>query len=334
MSDVTPDRPVTVLAIDGGGIRGLIPALVLAELEERAGQPLWTCFDLAAGTSTGGLLALGLTAPDESRKERARYPARRLARLYTAEGARIFDRSLWRTARTAVGLLEEKYPADGLEAVLQEYFGGAPLSSALTEVLVPSYALERREAYFFKRHKARRAPDAHDVPMRAAARATSAAPTYFEPARVSAAGGRTRTLVDGGVFAGNPAMCAYVEAVARFPEARGERDVLVVSLGTGAKAERIPYRHAADWGVAGWGRPLIDVFLHGARDTVDYQLRRHLPATNYVRFEARLAEAGDALDDAGPGNLSALRRDAERLIDKRSADLDALAERLVERVDG
>ena len=334
MADGTPRDTVTVLSIDGGGIRGLIPALVLAEIEARTGQPLHALFDLIAGTSTGGLLALGLTVPAvssggaSSGEPRARYSARELAQLYPAEGPRIFDRSLLRTVRTAGGLLEEKYRADGLEAVLEEYFGEARLKDALAEVLMTAYALERREAFFFKRHKARRAPVQNDFSMRAVGRATGAAPTYFEPARVHTEAGQPFSLVDGGVFAGNPAMCAYAEAVARFGGGAARR-VLMVSLGTGSLTQPIPHEQAAGWGAAGWARPLLDVVFHGTGSTVDYQLRHLLPEGDYYRFQVQLTEAGDALDDTEPVNLRMLQRHAWRLIEERSEALDALCQRLV-----
>jgi uncharacterized protein len=91
-----------VLPIDGGGIRGLIPALVLTELERRAGRQTFELFDLMAGTSTGGILACGLCAPDP-------LPAARLVALYEEEGPEIFDRSIFRRIRSAEGLLDEKY---------------------------------------------------------------------------------------------------------------------------------------------------------------------------------------------------------------------------------
>ena len=344
MAEPPPRDPIAVLSIDGGGIRGLIPALVGAEIEARTGRPLFALFDLIAGTSTGGLLALGLTAP-EALADRAlsseeppggkpaRYRARDLAQLYIEEGPRIFQRSLWRRVRTASGLIEEKYADDGLEEVLEAYFGDARLSEALTEVLVTAYAIERREAYFFKRYKARRRPAEHDFPMRAVARATSAAPTYFEPARLEPASGRPFTFVDGGVYAGNPALCAYAEAVEHFNLRQEPRPVLVVSLGTGTLTRPLSYRWATGWGTISWAQPVLDIALHGMDATVDYQLRHLLPMDDYYRFQTRLTEGSDDLDDTSPANLRALRRRAQRLIEQRSDALDALAERLTaERV--
>ena len=300
-----------VLAIDGGGIRGIIPALVLADLERRSGRRIAELFQLIAGTSTGGLLALALTRPDPS-------PAAELVDLYVDEGTRIFSRSLKRKILSLGGLLDERYPLGPLERVLAEQLGDARLADALCDVLVTAYALEERRPYLFK-SAAARVDAARDVPMALAGLATSAAPTYFEPVRV---GGLA--LIDGGVYAANPAMSAYAEVRRHRP---GE-DVLLVSLGTGELTDPIRYEDARDWGRLEWVRPLIDVIFDGVSDTVDYELRQLLPADDYLRFQTRLEQASGELDDASTGNIRALVREGERLVAARAADLDALAQRL------
>src|SRR5215211_5689037 len=96
-----------VLAIDGGGIRGLIPALVLAEIERRTGRRIAALFDLIAGTSTGGILACALGRPDAM-------PAERVAAVYVEEGPRIFHRSLLKRITSVEGYLDERYDDRGL----------------------------------------------------------------------------------------------------------------------------------------------------------------------------------------------------------------------------
>jgi uncharacterized protein len=220
-----------VLSIDGGGIRGIIPAMVLAEIEERTGKSIAETFDLIAGTSTGGILALGLAMPGDG--GRPKYTASELIELYEDEGTSIFSGR----AGTIRNLFEERYPSAGVEGVLDRYFGDARLKDALSTVFVTSYEIELRAPFFFRSERAKVDAD-YDFPMREVARATSAAPTYFEPAKVEARGPvEYYALVDGGVFANNPAMCAYVEASSILKE-RGsastdEPTILVVSLGTG-----------------------------------------------------------------------------------------------------
>ncbi len=231
---------VKILAIDGGGIRGVIPAMILERLEQLTGKATHELFDLIAGTSTGGILALGLTAPNPAGE--ARYSAHDLVELYFSEGRTIFPQPLWRRVPgfgLAADVMDEKYPAAGIEDVLERYFGDTMLSEALTDVLVTSYAIERRTPFFFKsRHAStedRRAT--HDFAMRDVARSTSAAPTYFEPAVVNAARAERQdyyALVDGGVFANNPSLCALAEAKTMLGADLSE--ILLVSLGTGERA--------------------------------------------------------------------------------------------------
>ena len=303
-----------VLAVDGGGIRGLIPALVLAEIERRTGRAVRELVDLVAGTSTGAILACALTRPDP-------LPAARIAELYVEEGPRIFDRSVLKRISSVDGYLDERYDDDGLRAVLEQWLGSARLADADPALLITVYDLERRRAVLLRR--------ADDLSMVDAAHASSAAPTYFEPVRAGGA-----TLVDGGVFAINPAALAYAEVernrVSRSdPRKLGSsRDVTLVSLGTGEQTRPLPYDEVRGWGRLEWAEPILDVVFDGSADAVDLQLSALLEDA-YVRLQTPLVEASDDLDDASEDNLAALAREAERLIAARDADIDRVCERLL-----
>jgi patatin-like phospholipase/acyl hydrolase len=302
---------VRVLSIDGGGIRGIIPALVLAELERRSGRRTFELFDLIAGTSTGGILACALCAPDP-------LPAERLVALYEDEGPRIFDRSVWQRVGSGEGLLDEKYDAGALDRALERFLSDKRLSEAVPDLIVPAYDTAVPGPHFFKSREARERPDG-DVPLSLVARATSSAPTYFEPLSVG-----ERSLIDGGVFAVNPAMCAYAEVL------RDSRDaeVTLVSLGTGEQTRARSWEDVKDWGLARWARPILDVVFDGVSDTVDFQLHNVLGAERYWRLQVELTLASDDLDDASEDNLARLRGHAEDLIRDRSAELDAALARL------
>jgi patatin-like phospholipase/acyl hydrolase len=313
---------VRILAIDGGGIRGLIPAVVLAEIERRTGRRTAELFDLIAGTSTGGILACGLTRPGADGTGGPAFSAADLIGLYESEGPEIFHRSLLKRIASAGGYVDERYDDAGLNAALRRYLGATRLSETLADVFITAYEIERRTSFFFRSSRARGDP-AHDFTLVDAARATAAAPTYFEPVRVrDVAGADSWALVDGGVFATNPAMVAYAELVAA---GRREEVELVVSLGTGSYTRRLPYEDARGWGQLEWARPLIDVVFDGVADSVDYELEQLLPDGRYVRLQTRLDEASDDLDDASDRNLEALRREGARLVEARSADLDRIA---------
>lgn len=321
------DAPLRILSIDGGGIRGIIPATVLAEVERRTGRPVAETFDLIAGTSTGGILALALTRPGDAGGPT--YGAEELIGLYEREGPRIFSRSLCHRIRSVEGLLDQKYPSDGLEDAFDTYFGDARLRDALTDVIVTAYDIERRGTFFFKSRKAR-IEEADDFAMRDAAHATSAAPTYFEPVRIERGAGHL-ALVDGGVFAVNPAMSAYAEALGRdVPAATGgtAADVLILSLGTGELTRPLPWSKARGWGLIGWARPILDVVFDGVADATDHHLGRLLGPDRYYRLQTTLDEASDDLDDASEENLARLKQEAAELIARNEERLEEVCRKL------
>lgn len=313
-----------ILTIDGGGIRGLVPAVVLAELERRAGAPAAELFDLVVGTSTGGIVALGLTAPRDGRPG---FAAEELAELYRREGPTIFSRPLGHRIRTVGNLFGPKYPAAPLEEVLGRYLGDARLRDASTGVVVTAYELELRAPFFFRSARAARDP-AHDWSMAEVARATAAAPTLFPPVRLGAAPQDDRdgyTLVDGGVFANNPTMVAYADART---QPSGE-DLTVVSLGTGELTQPIRYEDARGWGLVRWARPLLDVVFDGVSDSVDHQARRladerGTSLRRYWRLQPVLPRDSGGIDDASPANLRRLDELARRFVDDHARDLDAI----------
>jgi predicted acylesterase/phospholipase RssA len=293
---------VKVLSIDGGGIRGLIPALVLAEIERRTSRRIADLVDMIAGTSTGGILACALGKPDP-------LPASEVASLYVEEGPRIFDRSLLKQITSLGGYLDERYSDGGLVRALERYLGDTPMSAATLPLLLTAYDTDARAS-----HLLRSAGEHSDAKMVEAAHATSAAPTYFEPVRLGGA-----TLVDGGVFAINPSLVAYAEV-------RGKLDLLL-SLGTGSHTRSLPYDKIKDWGQLEWARPVIDVVFDGGQDAVDLQLRGLLP-DGYVRLQTELETASDDLDDASEDNLARLRDEADALIARETAAIDDVCARL------
>lgn len=229
-----------ILCIDGGGIRGIIPAAVLAELEQRTGRAISDCFDLIAGTSTGGIIALALTRPDP--RGRPQYSAADVLGFYQEVGPTIFARDPLHRAATLESLAGPRFASGPLRRALAEYFGDTRLSEALRDVLVTSYDIERREPFFFKSHYARTQPE-RDFAMRDVAAATAAGPTYFEPVRVQTKDHvGYRALVDGGVFANNPTMCAWVEALGLFG---GGSPVAPVAIPVRTPALRVAARAAS-----------------------------------------------------------------------------------------
>jgi patatin-like phospholipase/acyl hydrolase len=344
-----PDR-FRVLSIDGGGIRGLIAARVIARLEElisaEAGEErrLADCFHMFAGTSTGGLLALGLTVPDPANPSRPRLSGSDLVELYESEGPRIFGDRLHRLLSLG-GWIAPKHTEKRLADVLRERFGDARLQEALRELLVTSYDMTEPGPHFFKRWRARESEE-RDVAMVNVGLSTSAAPTYFPSHGL---GGRA--LVDGGLFAANPAVAALVEALKRRdeePRDLSAGDLLLVSLGTGQHETGHPQSRVRRWGRIGWILPrrqdpaLIAAFLDGQSDAADHWaeiLLNHEPGRavavpgarglgpRYWRFQTKLP-VSTPLDDASPRALEQLNEAADRLLSDQDERLRDVAGRL------
>jgi patatin-like phospholipase/acyl hydrolase len=300
-----------------------MPAMVLAELERRTGRPTAELFDLIAGTSTGGIIALVLACPGAH--GRPAWSAEQLVELYEFEGAHIFEARAWDRVRGLGGMIHERYAASGLEQLLERYCGNYRLTDTVTDVLIPAYEVLERRPFLFESASARSDPAA-DYPLKVAARATSAAPTYFEPLEVMhELAARAKVFVDGGLYANNPAMLAFTESqTGRL----GRGELLMVSLGTGEMTRELRHEQIRHWGVAQWARPILHVVLDGVSMSVNNELSQLLGPESYWRFQTILTEARDDIDDVRPENIAKLKAQASALIRDRSGDLDHLAERL------
>ncbi|KQV63756.1 patatin-like phospholipase family protein [Rhizobium sp. Root1220] len=343
-----------ILSIDGGGIRGLIPAMILVDLAKRlSGIPLHRAFDMIAGTSTGGIIAAGLTCPHPTELGEAACTPEDLVSLYEDEGKEIFKRDIVSSVANFLGLHAAKYRPEALAEKLRRRLGEATLDKGLSTVFLTAYDIQKRAALFLTN------ADNKNSRFRywEAARATSAAPTYFPPALIERVGTedieeRFVALIDGGVFANDPILGAYVEARKRPWEQQGDT-LTFLSLGTGQQNRVVPYQEAKSWGVLGWmdplrDTPLISILMQGQASTAAYQANKllnpvdtgldystvvteeNVDSLSYFRLDRQLtAQENDALDDASPGNIMALKSIAGDMIRDNGRALDAVAKRIV-----
>jgi len=309
-----------ILSIDGGGIRGIIPASVLSEIELITGKPIAEMFDLIAGTSTGGMLCLGLNIPEETGSPRN--SAVSMKELYETKGREIFQKTLWRKLTSISGYIDTEYGHKFLEEILDQYMGDHTFSQSITKSLVTSYDLGNREPFIFRSWEDR----FKGVLMKEAGRATSAAPTYFEPA-VLDIGGQRHTLIDGGVFLNNPALSAYLEAVRIFPD---EDEYLLISLGTGENTRPITFEEAKNWGKIEWAVPIFDVIFDGLNDAIDYHLTQML-GSNYYRLQNKvvLEDFGMTLEAETESQVDEIISDAAEVVRKNQGLIEEICKRLV-----
>lgn len=234
-----------ILSLDGGGIKGLFSAAVLAHIEDDCGVRISDHFDLITGTSTGGIIALGLGLGLSPRE---------VVQFYCKQGSSIFRDRM--RVRGFAHWIRRKFPAIPLQNALQSCFEDATLAKSTKRLVVPSYNLGEDDVYLFKTPHHQRLKRDFRVPMWKVAMATSAAPTYFPAFRQV---DHVR-LVDGGVWANNPTMVGIVEAVSMLDvpiEA-----IRVLSLGTSDPVSRRPRR--LDWGGRlPWANCAVNVVMRG-----------------------------------------------------------------------
>lgn len=274
-----------ILALDGGGFRGMFSAAVLARLEEDLGVRIADHFDLIAGTSTGGIIALGLGLG---------LPPQQILEFYTEHGPRIFrDRSRLRGLRH---LMRAKYSSEPLRAALTEVFGERTFGESTKRLVITSYNVAADDVYLFRTpHLPGLKRDWREKAVNVAL-ATSAAPTYLPGMPLDGA-----RLVDGGVWANNPAMVALTEAVG--PLSVPLDAIRVFSLGTTTDV-RHRHRRLDRGGLLPWARDAVEVLMRAQSESAAKQVRHFVGKDNVLRLNPTVPTGALALDDVDTTTLS------------------------------
>ncbi len=338
---------ISILSLDGGGVKGILSGLILRYLEEKIQEKegknirLSDYFDFMAGTSTGGLLISGLLVPNA--EGRPKYTTQEVLDFYLKESKRIFSRSSKYRFKSMGGLLNDKFDSKTLEEVLKHYLGEVYLNELLKPCLLTTYDIINRKALFFNSVKAK--GDISNFKIRDIIRAASAAPSYFEPARIKSVFGTPYTLIDGGVFASNPGMCAYAEARSldfahifnnpEKPTYPGVKDMLFISIGTGKNNTYHQYEKFKNKGLINWIRPIIDIMLSSNSGTVHYQLKQMFSTVEkgeskgYFRLQPPLLNGRSTIDDASSENLHALYEDGLSFIANNIEKFDTIIDKII-----
>lgn len=294
-----------LLTLDGGGIRGAATTQFLLRIDQtlqaQHGRALRECVDFYAGTSTGSIIALALGTTSLSLEALNDLYGVASAQAIFAENRGWFEID---------GINAPRYEAEGKAAVLKREFGEARLGDVAEakHVLAVAYAVEQRKPQVLKSTD----PTHRDLLSWQVADGSSAAPTYF-PTRPLTQEGAEQWLVDGGVIANNPTLCAVAEVRRAWP-GHGLEDVRVLSLGTGYRTRKINGPASRKWGALGWVTQGHLVDLLADERVVAYQARNLLPAGAYIRVNAELARQpglpeapDDAMDDISEGNIRRLK---------------------------
>ncbi|XP_047336451.1 patatin-like protein 2 [Impatiens glandulifera] len=294
----TYGKLITILSIDGGGIRGIIPATILtyleAQLKELDGDDarLADYFDIMAGTSTGGLMTAMLATPNKDR--RPLYKAEDITPFYLEHGPKIFPqkRGMFTGLFTQMKMLMgPKYDGKYLHGIIKEKLGDIHISQTLTNIVIPTFDIKSLQPIIFSTFEVKERPFLN-AKLSDICISTSAAPTYLPAHTFSTKDkdGNTRefNLIDGGVAANNPTLVATTQVTKEIFAANQDffpikpmdfGRFLVISLGTGSAKieEKYNGKMAAKWGLMSWllndgSTPLIDVFSQSSADIVDLHL--------------------------------------------------------------
>lgn len=283
-----------ILALSGGGFRGLYTATVLRCLEEALGAPLARRFDLICGTSAGGLIALGLA--DE-------VPARELQALFEDNRRRIFGSRGFFRRLVGGRLWVAKHSASGLRAVLDERFGNATIGQLKHRLVVPAVNCTLGRAQLFKTPHARMFHRDHTRTLVDVALATTAAPTYFPLHEIADEG----TFADGGLVGNAPGLFGLHEAQHMLDVATCR--VRVLSIGTMGLGAGLRGGESLDRGFLRWGARLFDLTV-AAQETTANSMLSHWLRDRYYEIDDRSTpeQSKDlALDCVSDGAVEVLR---------------------------
>ncbi|WP_316572058.1 CBASS cGAMP-activated phospholipase [Neobacillus sp. YIM B06451] len=289
-----------ILSIDGGGMKGIIPARFLKQVEEVIGEPIHEHFDLLAGTSTGGIICLGLASGMR---------AEEIANLYINEGAKIFGTKKSKVPiKKFEGLgISATYDNEPLKKLLIEKFADKKIRDANTMLCIPSIEHHKAEPKVFK------TPHQHDY-IRDAERymwevglATSAAPTYFPAACI----GDNECKIDGGLWANNPVLIGIAEA--RKMGFQLEQ-IKVLSIGTGDSIYNAPNKIAEAGGLLSWQKNLVELTMQ-AQSKGAWHTAKYLIGDNLIRLNPILSQALP-LDSTNEEDISLMIREANHMFER------------------
>ena len=253
--------------------------------------------------------------------------------MYEKHGATIFKKRL---LRFFIRFFDALYPSGGIDSVLNRTFGEVKLSESSCNSAVMAYDISERKAVIFTRDSARKEPG-RDYKLRDIARATSAAPTYFRVAKAEAMNGVPSYLIDGGIYANDPTICAIIEAKKTPFGEKGEypqiKEMFVVSISTGKVVKPYKYESAKSWGVIRWAIPVIDMLQSSSAEVVSYQVDKLFDSEGcserYIRIVPELYDVTHKMDDTSPRNIANMKSAAEKYITDNSNQLDEIVNNII-----
>ena len=323
---IEPKKPEQrfILCIDGGGMRGIVPVVMLQGLEKAIRDNGGTgdivkYFDLVSGTSTGGLITLALTCDSSIRHEKLKDGSEQIDLNALLENYLTMGKAIFQANSSLFGLKQlvaDKYNSAGIQNLSQKWFGSKHMDHAKVPTLIMAYDLSEGKPQMIRSYG-----DESAYPTWIAARATSAAPSYFSPCEYAG-----KLLVDGGVVANNPALYAYFEAKKLYPECKCFH---ILSFSTGGVFHTMEKDSAK--GLLSWADHIPSMFDTAQKRTTDYVLSNE-PDLDYIRIDDPLPEA-IKMDETDPQVLRHMQTVAEGNAESYRDTLDSFAKMLIQNME-
>lgn len=346
MANEKKKRVFTILCIDGGGIRGIVPARILQEIEERTGKPVAELFDMVGGPSTGAIVAAGLTVPDPDEPGKPKHSALELKNFYYQFGPKIFPEMRFKSIRKLSSNV--MYDPKPLEDALQHNLGDAKMKDALTHLMIPATDIKNFRPVWISHFKGQKdmSPEGWgSMPMKDAVRASTTAPTYFPSKYYKTTPNEDmpnvthrHALIDGGFFAGNTMRRMMTQARKLAPP---DAEIVMVHVGTGDVDHSLSpeeFNKLGPIGLVSKGNGNLLISLVTSMNAIDIEndVREEL-GDRLVSFDGLINrditpdDPTSTMDDASLENLKALEKFAERIIKENNTEMDRLCKILKDR---
>ncbi|MBQ4874490.1 MAG: patatin-like phospholipase family protein [Rickettsiaceae bacterium H1] len=315
-------KPIFIIAIDGGGLRGMIPALIISDMEKKfskaAGKEikLMEVFDAAVGTSTGGLITLMTNVPRPD-KSQPLFSSNEIVEMYKQLGKEVFQTNFWESLIRLFGLFgQAKYNHANLEKYLKKYLGNNNfLSNTFKPIVITTYDNNNKTIFPMASYRAKESKWL-DFPLWLAGRATSAAPSYFEPVHYTLPTGAELQLIDGGIGMNNPGIIALDEAMRLCrKKTKTKCYINIVSIGTGTNIAK--GSSSSFFGIFGVIKPTIEGLFNAQNQITEDHLKffrlYNGPKSKYFRLNTYLSKEDSAMDD--PTKIPSYEKIAKEIIE-------------------
>lgn len=325
-------KQINVLSLDGGGVKSITSLKILEYIEKQSGKKVTDLFDVVSGTSSGGILALYLTAPDPKNPSESQYSATDIINIFQNDTRKIFKpKRISKVVPTSIlQLVRPGYENANVERVFKERFKDVKVSDLVVNTIITSYDSEDAVPFVFASYDSK----TNTALVKDAAIATSSAPFYFSPLCYNDKDDKKPvTLIDGGIISKNPSLITYFELKKLYPNAQ----INMLSLGSGLQDKKnYNYNRMRKWGFVQYVVPMISFMLDGGCNTVDYQMKQLIPSNegkgSYYRFQiplnSRVDGSNNKINDTSDKNMTVLKGIASKYIDEHKAELDKMIEQL------